>query len=61
MSDEVRSCQSCKHHGDYWPMYVGDDWRKWGTIKCFRTGRRHTCEYACRKWELRIAFNGESK
>ena len=34
------SCECCMHAGDYWPMYVGDDEKKWGTIKCSKKKRR---------------------
>lgn len=34
------SCECCMHAEDYWPMYVGDDERKWGTIKCSKKKRR---------------------
>ena len=45
------TCLYCAHGDNYWPMYVGNDWRKWGTVKCIRTGRRHDPSHRCRKWE----------
>ena len=44
------SCECCMHAGDYWPMYVGDDERKWGTIKCARK-RRLVLPLGCDKFE----------
>jgi len=32
-------CQECRFAVGYHPMYVGDDWRKWGTSTCVRIKR----------------------
>jgi len=41
------SCGDCLYaeRGSYHPMHVGDDWRKWGTVKCIRT-KKHRRVYA---------------
>ena len=44
------SCDWCMHARDYWPMYVGDDETKWGTIKCAKR-RRRVFPLGCEKFE----------
>lgn len=34
----------CKFAHDYWPMYMGGDERKWGTIRCEKKCRREIVE-----------------
>ena len=45
----------CKYAHDYWPMYCGRDQRKWGTVRCDRSGGRVLackCEKGyCAKYE----------
>lgn len=50
--DDESSCLNCKH-GGYWPMYAGDDPRKWGTYSCHRTKRTRRFQEprSCEKWE----------
>ena len=54
-----KTCLYCAHGDNYWPMYVGNDWRKWGTVKCIRTGRRHDTADGCDKWEENQALEIE--
>lgn len=49
-SDHSRDCIYCSHCGDYCPMYVGDDPRKWGTFRCKKKKRR---VFDCAGWKCR--------
>ena len=57
MASEIerpRNCDNCRHATDYWPMYCGDDHRKWGTVRCSkdspRKAKRYKLTHTCKRW-----------
>ena len=40
-------CNECIYARGYWPMYVGNDARKWGTSTCVRLKRHKRVDTLC--------------
>lgn len=54
----AKTCICCAFANGYWPMYVGDDPRKWGTTLCCRgkRKRRVDADHVCKKWMCHRSF-----
>lgn len=54
-------CHGCVYALGYWPMYVGDDPRKWGTTRCvrLRRQRRVRVDVGCKHFALVVATTGK--
>ena len=54
----AKTCICCAFANGYWPMYVGDDPRKWGTTLCCRgkRKRRVDADHVCKRWTCHRSF-----